>query len=167
MESIAVALGPLISGAISAASNWRISFFIMVPSSAACCIAVYFFVHNLQRPENASLEPKEKLRRLDLAGFFIYVPGMVCLILGLQWAGSEYAWGSWRIILLSTLFAVLAVAFLLVEHGAGMNSMLPLHLFRQRTFAASCLYTFCNSAALIIIDYYVRRQKASQCCVLC
>ncbi len=155
MESVAIALGPLISGAISGVSSWRLSFFIMVPSSVACCIAVYFFVHNLQRPENAYLEPKEKLRRLDLAGFSIYVPGMMCLILGLQWAGLEYAWGSWRIILLLALFGTLAVAFLIVERGAGEDSMFPLHLLRQRTFTASCLFTFCNSAGLITIDYYV------------
>lgn len=111
-------------------------------------------MNNLQRPEYADLEPKEKLSRLDLVGFSVYVPAMVCLILCLQWAGSEYAWGNWRIISLLVAFAVLAVTFIVVERRAGDKGMFPLHLLRQRTFAASCLYTFCNSAGLIIIDYY-------------
>jgi hypothetical protein len=81
----------------------------------ACVISVFLFVHNLQRPENADLSGKEKKRQLDLMGFVVYVPAMVCLILGLQWEGSEYAWGNWRIILLLVLAAVLGVNIFYLE----------------------------------------------------
>lgn len=155
MESIALALGPLISGAIAHASHWRVSFYIIIPVGVACVISVFLFVHNLQRPENADLSGKEKMRRLDLMGFAVYVPAMVCLILGLQWAGSEYAWGNWRIILLLVLAAVLGAVFLILEHRAGDDSMIPLNMLRQRTVALSSAYTFCNSAGLFIIAYYV------------
>lgn len=156
MESVALALGPVLSGAIAHASNWRVSFYIIIPIGVACIVSVFFFVNNLPRPENADLNRKEKMRRLDLRGFAIYVPAMVCLILGLQWAGTEYAWGSWRVILLLVLSGVLLSLFLLQEHRAGDEGMFPLPMLRQRTVALSSAYTFCNSAALCIVAYYVR-----------
>lgn len=155
MESAALALGPLISGAIAHASNWRMSFYIIIPVGVACIVSVYFFVHNLPRPENADLDHKEKIRRLDLLGFAIYVPTMVCLILGLQWAGSEYAWANWRIIFLLVLAGVLLFFFLFQERRAGDDGMFPLSMLRQRTVALSSAYTFCNSASLFVISYYV------------
>ena len=155
MESAALALGPLVSGAVAHASNWRVSFYIIIPVGVACIVSVFFFVHNLQRPENADLANKDKIRRLDLLGFAIYVPTMVCLILGLQWAGSEYAWANWRIILLLVLAGVLLILFLLQER-AGDEGMFPLSMLRQRTVALAGAYTFCNSAALFVVAFYVR-----------
>lgn len=155
MESIALALGPVISGAIAHASSWRVSFYIIIPVGVASILSVFFFVHNLQRPENADLDHAEKIRRLDLLGFAIYVPAMVCLILGLQWAGSEYAWHSWRIILLLVLAGVLLVCFLAQERRAGDDGMFPLSMLRQRTVALSSAYTFCNSAALFVVAFYL------------
>ncbi|WPG99008.1 Hypothetical protein R9X50_00181000 [Acrodontium crateriforme] len=155
VESIALALGPLISGAVSHGSSWRVSFYIIIPVGIACIVSVFFFVHNLQRPENADLSNNEKLRKLDLVGFAIYVPTVICFILGLQWAGSEYPWGNWRIILLLVLAAVLAVAFFATEYGAGDDGMFPLKMLRQRTVWLSSAYTFCNSAGLFVVAYYL------------
>lgn len=155
MESIALALGPIISGAIAHASNWRVSFYIIIPVGVASIVSVFLFVHNLRRPENEGLDNKEKIRRLDLAGFVLYVPAMTCLILGLQWAGSEYAWASWRIILLLVLAGVLMLLFLFQEQRAGDDGMFPLRMLRQRTVAVASAYTFCNSAALFVVAYYV------------
>lgn len=155
IESIALSAGPLISGAIAHASNWRLSFYIIIPVGVACILSTHFFVHNLQRPENAHLKNTEKLRRLDLTGFAFYVPMMVCLILGLQWAGTEYAWDSWMIILLLILTGVLLIVFLVTEYRAGEQSMFPLTMLRQRSTALSSAFTFCNSAALFVVAYYV------------
>jgi MFS family permease len=166
MESVALALGPIISGAVAHASNWRVSFYIIIPVGVACILSVFFFVHNLQRPEKADLDNKEKLRRLDLLGFAIYVPTIVCLILGLQWGGSEYAWGNWRIVLLLVLAGILLILFLTQEIRAGDDGMFPLSMLRQRTAALSSAYTFCNSAALFVVAYYVRIKsvkRSTQC----
>lgn len=160
VECIALALGPTISGGIASSSDWRVSFYIMIPVCVLCSAVVYFFVHDLELPENAGLANKEKIRRLDLTGFTVYVPAMACLILGFQWAGTEYAWSNWRIILLMALSATLVGLFLFLERRAGKNSMLPLETLRQRTVALSSVYTFCNSAALCVVAYYVSFPRA-------
>lgn len=155
MECIALAFGPVISGAVSRYSQWRISFYIIIPVGVAVILSVLFFVHNIQRPEHSDLPNKDKLKRLDMPGFAIFVPLAISVILALEWAGTEYTWKNWRIILLWVLAGVLLLVFLAVEYRTGDDSMFPLKLMCQRTVALGAMFTFCNSAALFVTAYYV------------
>lgn len=155
MECIALAFGPLISGAVARYSQWRVSFYIITPVGVAVILSVFFFVHNIQRPEHAELSNREKLKRLDMPGFAAFVPLAICVILALEWGGSEFTWSNWRIILLWALAGILLVVFLGMELRSGDEGMFPLRLLCQRTVAFGALFTFCNSAALFVIAYYV------------
>jgi predicted MFS family arabinose efflux permease len=90
LECTALAVGPLLSGTISHYSSWRVAFYIIIPVCVANALAVFFFVHGIQRPEKADLSLSEKFQQLDFVGFFIFVPMTVCIILGLQWGGIVY-----------------------------------------------------------------------------
>lgn len=155
MECIALAFGPVISGAVAHYSEWRISFYIIIPVGVAVILSVFFFVHNIQRPEHIGLRNKEKLERLDVMGFLSFVPLAISVILALEWAGTEYTWNNWRVILLWVLTGVLLLVFLGVEYRAGKDSMFPLKLMCQRSVAFGAMFTFCNSAALFVTAYYV------------
>lgn len=152
---MALAFGPVISGAVARYSKWRISFYIIIPVGVAVILSVFFFVHNIQRPENASLSNREKLKRLDIPGFAIFVPCAISVILALEWAGTEYSWNNWRIILLWAVAGVLLLVFFGVEYRTGDDSMFPLKLMCQRSVALGAMFTFCNSAALFVTAYYV------------
>ncbi|KAJ5621967.1 hypothetical protein N7528_005199 [Penicillium herquei] len=155
IECIALAFGPVISGAVARYSKWRISFYIIIPIGVAVILSVLFFVHNIELPEHAGLSNKEKLKRLDVPGFAIFVPWAISVILVLEWAGTEYSWSSWRIILLWAIAGVLFLAFLGVEYRTGDDSIFPLKLMRQRSVALGSMFTFCNSAALFVTAYYL------------
>lgn len=155
VECIALAFGPLISGVITRYSQWRISFYIIIPVGVAVIISVFFFVNDIQRPEHANVPSRQKLKRLDVPGFVAFIPLAISVILALEWGGSEYTWTNWRIILLWVLVAVLLVIFLGIEYRSGDDSMFPLKLLYQRSVAFSALFTFCNSAALFVTAYYV------------
>ncbi|KAJ5683932.1 uncharacterized protein N7477_000277 [Penicillium maclennaniae] len=144
MECMALAFGPVISGAVARYSKWRISFYIIIPVGVAVILSGFFFVHDIKRPENASLSNKEKLKRLDVPGFAIFVPWAISVILVLGWAGTEYPWNDWRIILLWIV--------------AGM---FPLKLMCERSVALSSMFTFCNSAALFVTAYYAIRDAST------
>jgi predicted MFS family arabinose efflux permease len=116
---------------------------------------VFFSIGHLRRPENAHLSSRDGLKRIDWVGFAINVPMTLCLVLGLQWAGTTYSWGNWRIILLLAIAVVLIAIFLIVEYRTGDASMVPLKILRQRSVAFASLVTFCNFAHLAVISYYV------------
>lgn len=155
IECTALAFGPLISGAVAHAISWRASIYIIIPVGVAIILSVFFFVNDIERPENAGLSSCEKLQRVDVLGFLLFVPLTICLILGLQWAGTEYAWDSWRIILLFVLSGFLIFDFLAAEFKRGDNSMFPLNLLRQRSVALGTALIFCNSAVLFVTACYV------------
>lgn len=155
IECIALAFGPVISGAVARYSKWRISFYIIIPVGVAVILSVLFLVHNIQRPEHVDLPHKEKLKKLDIVGFMIFVPLAISVILALEWAGTEYSWDHWRIILLWVLAGVLLLVFIGVEYRSGDDSMFPLKLLCQRSVALGAMFTFCNSAALFVTAYYV------------
>lgn len=155
VECIALAFGPVLSGAVARASGWRVTFYMIIPVGVAVILSVFFFVHPIQRPEHVDLPSKEKLKRLDMPGFATFIPLAISVILALEWAGTEYSWDNWRIILLWALTAVLLLVFLAVEYRTGEGSMLPLKLMRQRSVTLGAMFTFCNSAALFVTAFYV------------
>lgn len=53
------------------------------------------------------------------------------------------------------LAGVLLMCFLAQERRAGDDGMSPLSMLRQKTVALSSAYTFCNSAALFVVAFYL------------
>jgi len=155
LECTALAIGPLLSGTIAHYASWRIAFYIIIPVCVANALAVFFFVHNIQRPEKAGLSAKEKFEELDVLGFLIFVPMTVSIILALQWGGTVYDWGNARTVTLLTLAGVLTVLFIFSQYHAGEKGMFPLKLLRQRSIALGSFFTFCMSASLFVSGYYV------------
>ncbi|KAJ6088810.1 hypothetical protein N7486_010071 [Penicillium sp. IBT 16267x] len=155
VECIALSFGPFISGIIAHYSTWRVSFYIIIPIGVLIIALVFFSVGHIRRRKNAHINSKDGLKRIDWIGFAINVPMTLSLVLGLQWAGVTFSWANWRIILLLVLAALLLAIFLIVEHRAGDDSMVPLNMLRQRSVALASLITFCNFSHLAVIAYYL------------
>lgn len=126
--------GPLVGGYF-AETDWRWIFYINVPL-AILAILVCSRVMRLvpfTRREHA----------IDWLGAGLLVAGVSCLLLALSWGGNEFAWGSGVIIGLFVAGAVLGVLFVLQEARVA-EPILPLRLFRSRTFALA------NSAGFVL-----------------
>ncbi|MEV4540605.1 MDR family MFS transporter [Micromonospora echinaurantiaca] len=126
--------GPLVGGYF-AETDWRWIFYINVPL-AILAILVCSRVMRLvpfTRREHA----------IDWLGAGLLVAGVSCLLLALSWGGNEYAWGSGVIVGLFVAGAVLGVLFVLQEARVA-EPILPLRLFRSRTFALA------NSAGFVL-----------------
>lgn len=118
-------------------------------------VVFFFCVRDLRRPEHADLSRKEKFKRIDSIGLPLNIVFTLCLVLGLQWAGTEYQWSNWRIILLLVLAAVFFGFFLYAEWKAGDKAMVPLKMLSRRTVAFANINQFCNVGGLSVIAYYV------------
>lgn len=155
VECTALATGPLIAGAIAHAANWRLCFYICIPITVFIMITVFLCVGDIRISEYQGLSGKEKRQRMDLPGSAVILMAAPCLVLGLEWAGTTYAWANWRIILLFTLAGMLSLVFIYAEYRAGDNGIVPLKMVRRRTVALSGIVVFCNVGALSVIAYYV------------
>jgi hypothetical protein len=66
-------------------------------------------------PQEAGTTVREQINQLDPIGTLFFLPGILCLLLALQWGGSTYAWGNGRIIALLVLAGLLMIAFVAVQ----------------------------------------------------
>jgi len=80
--------------------------------------------------------------------------GIVCLLLALQWGGTEHPWNSSVIIGLFIGFGLMIIIFVIVQIKRGDNATLPPSILRQRTVASAALFQLFLGAGLFILIYY-------------
>lgn len=88
-------------------------------------------------------------------GTLVFLPSIVCLLLGLQWGGTRYPWSSGRVIALLTLAALFAAAFVAIQIWKQDKATVPPRIIRQRSIAFGAWYSFVLGGAYFILIYYL------------
>ncbi|MFF9058018.1 DHA2 family efflux MFS transporter permease subunit [Streptomyces sp. NPDC014882] len=125
-------LGPLLGGLFTEHLSWRWVFYVNLPLGVVALGVIAAVLHI----------PRRATRHvIDYLGTFLIASVATALVLVASLGGTTWGWGSPQIIGLAVLGVVLAVAFVAVERRAA-EPVLPLKLFRIRTFALSAVISF-------------------------
>jgi EmrB/QacA subfamily drug resistance transporter len=125
ISGIAVALGPLVGGAVIQAANWHWIFWINVPVGIALVPIAMRMLGESHGPE----------RSLDMQGLGLASVGLFGLIFGLIRA-QTIGWTATEVIVSLAVGAVLTAAF--VRHEMQTDDpMLPMQFFARRSFAVT------------------------------
>src|SRR5436309_3522060 len=109
---LAVAIGPLVGGALTEWAGWRWIFFVNVPIGALCIVGAAAYLHESRDEEHVGF---------DLVGFALLTGGLFALVLALL-RGESWGWGSGKTIGLFVAAAVL----LPVSVGTQLRSRSPM-----------------------------------------
>src|SRR5215831_17028863 len=136
-SAITTGIGPVLGGWLIEHVSWRAVFFINVP------IAIFVILISFRHVAETAERDRDPV---DWLGAILAVLGLGALVYGLI-ESSRFGFGN-RVVA-SALIAggLLLIAFVVVELRSSYP-MLPLKLFRSRTFAGTNILTFLLYAAL-------------------
>ncbi|MDQ3720471.1 MAG: MFS transporter [Actinomycetota bacterium] len=140
----AVAIGPLVGGALTQGLGWEWIFFINVPIGLAALAVTQLRLRESRDPD---------ADRIDWAGLVTFSGSLFLLVLALL-RGNDEGWGSTLIVSLLVGAALLMAAFVAVE-GRVAQPMLPLGLFGRRSFTGVQLAAFAVSGSMFAMFLYL------------
>ncbi|ATL27429.1 MDR family MFS transporter [Streptomyces formicae] len=125
-------LGPLLGGLFTEHLSWRWVFYVNLPIGVIALVVIATTLH---------IPVRDTKHTIDYLGTFLIASVATCLVLVASLGGTTWGWGSPQIIGLAVLGVLLAFAFVSVERKA-VEPVLPLKLFRIRTFTLSAVISF-------------------------
>ena len=130
ISGLAVAIGPLVGGAVVQGISWQWIFWLNVPIGLVLIPLALLRLRESRGPNDA----------LDLPGVALASAGLFGVVWGLV-RGNAVGWGSPEIVL-ALLGGVVVLGLFLLWELRAEEPMLPLRFFRNRSFSAANAASF-------------------------
>ncbi|KZE91903.1 MDR family MFS transporter [Microbacterium sp. TNHR37B] len=137
--AVATIGGPLLGGVITDAWGWRWNFFVALPIAIIALILVQQTLH---------IPPRAKKKTtIDYLGIVLLSTAVSLLLIWVTLAGDSFEWWSLTTVLMVGGALLGAVLFVIVELRSR-EPLVPLSLFRNRTFTLSVIASIATGIAM-------------------
>ena len=153
LTAIGTAAGPAFGGLIVEYSSWRWVFYLNLPVGGVALVLLVVFLQVNYRKDKTFAS---QVANVDWIGNLMFIGSMVSILIPLSWAGTQYLWSSFHVIVPLILGFLGCGAFLFYEGSKYcVNPVMPIKLFRHRTSLISFILTFLHSVVTIWAIYFL------------
>ncbi len=145
ITGLAVAIGPVVGGALTTGLSWRWIFLVNVPIGVVALVLCPLRVEESRQPG---------ARRPDVIGVITFSGALAALIYALIKANSK-GWGSTEILACLIGSAVLLIGFVIAEMSSVTTRCSTSNLFRKPTFTGGLIAAFSLSAGQFALFLYL------------
>jgi EmrB/QacA subfamily drug resistance transporter len=125
IAGLAVAIGPIVGGAITTGIAWQWIFWLNVPIGLVTIPLAWIHLRETKGPSD----------KLDIPGLLVAVVGLFCIVWGVV-RSNTLGWGSAEVIGFIVAGIAIMCVFVAIE-ARSKYPMLPLRFFRSRQFTAA------------------------------
>ncbi len=145
VSALALAIGPVVGGALTEYVSWRAIFFLNLPVAAGA-VAVTLY---------AASESRDRTSRhsVDWPGIGALSLGLTALVLALV-EGNAWGWGSSKILALLAAAALGIAGFFLLEPRVR-EPMVDFTFFRSRTFLGANTVAFIVTFSMLAMFFFL------------
>lgn len=122
---------PILGGALADTIGWEWAFYGMIPLAV-----IGFTIVAIKLPKLPVMDFGNKF---DSKGTVLFAALMMTIIALCQYGGTLFPWASFLTLGLVALIAFLVVLFVLAEKKMGEQAMMPIGLFKYRTYTGSLI----------------------------
>jgi EmrB/QacA subfamily drug resistance transporter len=137
--------GPLLGAYITDYISWKWVFYVNIPLGL---LALIFIAVSYKE------SPVHTKQKIDWWGAATLVGAVVSVMFALELGGNHYAWDSGQILGLFTAFAVLFIAFILIERKVS-EPIISFPMFKNRLFTTSNVLGLLSGMAFITASVYI------------
>ncbi|MFG6475216.1 DHA2 family efflux MFS transporter permease subunit [Microbacterium sp. P06] len=154
--AVATVGGPLLGGVITDGLGWRWNFFVALPFAVAALVI-------MQRTLHLPVRAKRKVQ-IDYFGIVLLATAVSLILIWITNAGKSYDWWSIETVLMVGGAVVSAALFIVVELRVS-EPLVPLTLFRNRTFTLATIASIATGLAMfgtaVFLSQYMQMARGA------
>ncbi|CAO2650354.1 Nn.00g016460.m01.CDS01 [Neocucurbitaria sp. VM-36] len=160
ISGISYAVGPVIGGYLADAS-WRYLFVLPIGIAVLAMVLIFLLMRKevlqgratISTPESRRLGYISGLSIIDWPGMIMFIIGVGCIILAVQWGGTQYAWDSAAVVAPFVVGGVLCIAFFGYEYLLGPGRFVARLFPKQVPIIPSTLFRKKDTSLLMVINF--------------